>query len=148
MDDTTTNSNNAFHLLGGLEGVRALADSFYDIMTKIPEAREIRNMHPEDLGATRENLTLFLSGWLGGPPLYVEKYGSVNLTNIHALLDIDDAERDMWLSCMEQALHKQPIADELKRSLLNRFRIPAEKIRVTCQERRQGLPACITIPTP
>ena len=140
MEGKFIHGNNAFQMLGGLEGVRALAERFYDLMEKVPEARKIREMHPNNLDKTRENLTLFLSGWLGGPPLYLQKHGSVNLTELHAHLEIGIVERDMWLSCMEQALNKQKIPEDLKTKLLQRFRVPAEKIRATCQERLQGLP--------
>lgn len=140
MEETHKYGQKSFQMLGGLEGVRALANCLYDIMEKDPEARKIREMHPANLDQTRENLALFISGWLGGPSLYIEKYGSVNLTEIHAHLDIDGAERDMWLSCMEQALNTLMIEDNLKTYLLNRFKIPAEKIRAACQEKIRGLP--------
>lgn len=146
MEGIAKYNQEALHLLGGIEGLRALSNCFYDIMAEIPEARRIRAMHPKDLGQTRENLTLFLSGWLGGPPLYLKKHGSANLTDIHAHLDIDETDRDMWISCMKQALNKQEVEEGLKTYLIERLQIPAEKIRATCQERRQGLPRFI--PTP
>jgi hemoglobin len=124
----------AFEMLGGVEGVRALAKSFYDIMSSLPEARRIRDMHPSNLEMTCENFTLFLCGWLGGPPLYKKKYGSFNLTGLHAPLKINEPDRDMWLSCMEQAIEKLDIEDDLKKRLLERFRVPAEKIRNWCQQ--------------
>ncbi len=139
MEGKAKYGQEAFQMLGGLEGLRALATCFYDIMAEIPEARKIRAMHPQNLEQTRENLALFLSGWLGGPSLYLEKYGAVNLTDIHAHLEIGVAERDMWLSCMEQALNKQVTDAGLKSYLLKRFRIPAEKIRTACAEKVQGL---------
>lgn len=95
MEGKAKYGKNAFMMLGGVEGVRALANCFYDIMENAPEARKIRQMHPENLGPTRENLTLFICGWLGGPSLYKEKYGSVNLTDLHALLEINVTERDV-----------------------------------------------------
>lgn len=134
MENKTTHGTTAFTRLGGVEGVRNLAVCFYDIMSSMPEARSIREMHPVDLETTCENFTLFLCGWLGGPPLYKEKYGSLNLTELHALLKINEAERDMWLSCMELAIDQQDIEDELKKRLLERFRVPAEKIRNWCQQ--------------
>ena len=140
MEEKAKYGKDAFNMLGGVEGVRALANSFYDIMDDLPEARKIREMHPKDLGPTRENLTLFICGWLGGPSLYKEKYGSVNLTDLHALLDIKITERDIWLSCMEQALEKQPIENDLKKYLLARFRVPAGKISAFCQQQFQRLP--------
>ena len=123
-----------FEMLGGVEGVRALANSFYDTMSSLPEARTIRERHPKNLQTTCENFTLFLCGWLGGPSLYKEKYGSLDLTSLHAFLKINEPERDMWLSCMEQAIEKLDIEDDLKEHLLERFRIPAEKICNWCQQ--------------
>ena len=134
MNGKTKYSTNIYEMLGGIEGIRALANCFYDIMSSKPEARRIRDMHPHDLGPTCENLTLFLCGWLGGPALYKEKYGAIDLTGLHALLKINAEDRDMWLSCMEQALEKQPIDKELKNHLLKRFQVPADKICNWCQQ--------------
>lgn len=128
------NSVTAFEMLGGVEGVRALAKSFYDTMSRLPEARRIRDMHPKNLETTCENFTLFLCGWLGGPQLYKEKYGSFDLTGLHALLKINETDRDIWILCMEQAIEKLNIEDDLKTYLLERFRVPAEKIRNWCQQ--------------
>ena len=130
----TLSGTDAFKMLGGLQGVRTLADNFYDIMTSLPEAQKIRDMHPADLATTRENFTLFVCGWLGGPPLYKEKHGPIDLTKLHALLDINEAERDMWLSCMERALNQLEIPEEGKQYLLERFRQPAGKICNWCQK--------------
>lgn len=124
-------------LLGGVEGLRALAKCFYDIMKKLPEAENIRKMHPENLESTSENLALFLSGWLGGPPLYKEKFGSMNLTEIHSFLDINSEERDTWLKCMEKALDDLSIEDNLKSYLLQRLWTPADTIRRFCQQQKE-----------
>ena len=134
MEKIVKNDISAFEKLGGRAGVRTLADCFYGIMSSLPEARKIREMHPSNIEATCENFTLFLCGWLGGPPLYKEKHGSLNLTGLHALLDINEAERDMWLACMDQAIEQQDIEDDLKRELATRFRVPADKIYNWCQQ--------------
>lgn len=134
MENKATHELTAFEMLGGVEGVRTLANCFYDIMSSKPEARRIRDMHPSNLDTTCENFTLFLCGWLGGPPLYKEKYGSLNLTGLHALLKINETERDMWLACMALAIEKQNLEDDFKKRLLERFRVPAEKIRNWCQQ--------------
>lgn len=134
MDNKAKDKSSAFEMLGGVEGVRTLSNCFYGIMSSKPEARKIRDMHPSNLDLTCENLTLFLCGWLGGPPLYKEKYGAPNLTRLHALLEINEPERDMWLSCMELAIEQQDIDDDLKKQLIERFAVPAEKIRNWCQQ--------------
>lgn len=134
MEQRTQYGKEAYTLLGGVEGIRVLVNCFYDLMSTMPEAAAIRDMHPKNLQETRENLTLFICGWLGGPLLYLEKHGSVNITELHALLDINVTDRDMWLSCMAQALLQQPIENGLKEYLLQRFKAPAEKIHIHCQQ--------------
>lgn len=137
MDDKAEFHKKAYELLGGREGCQALAESFYTIMDKAPGARRIRKMHAPDIQDTCDNFALFLCGWLGGPPLYREKYGPLDLTGLHALLQIGEEDKDMWLSCMDQAIAQQPIGDEFKKYLKGRFRLPAEKIHNWCQ--KQGV---------
>ena len=62
-----------YALIGGEPAVRALVARFYQLMDQLPEAQGVRNMHAEDLAGSAEKLFLFLSGWLGGPNLYVER---------------------------------------------------------------------------
>ena len=62
-----------------LEGLTKLVDEFYTNMDTLPEARTIRNMHPQDLAESRKKLTYFLSGWLGGPRLFQQHYGPISI---------------------------------------------------------------------
>ena len=52
-------------------------------MDSIPQFRELRDMHPADLQGSRDKLYMFLSGWLGGPDLFVEKFGHPRLRARH-----------------------------------------------------------------
>jgi hemoglobin len=85
-------------------GVRRLVDRFYDLMDSLPEAAGIRKLHPESLAGSRDKLFWFLVGWLGGPPLYVERFGHPRLRARHLPFPIGVAERDAWLLCMRRAL--------------------------------------------
>lgn len=135
MHTDNTHGSDLYERVGGEDGLRSLANCFYDIMEESSEAEKIREMHPENLDETRENLTLFLCGWLGGPHLYREKHGTgLNLTEVHRLYDIDVEERDSWLSCMEKALSLQAMEEDIKQELMRRFSVPAEKIRSFCQQ--------------
>ena len=71
--------NSLYNLIGGEMGLRALVNRFYDIMDSSPEAKDIRAFHAKSLNHSREKLFMFLSGWSGGPALYVEKYGHPRL---------------------------------------------------------------------
>lgn len=95
---------NLYERLGGAEGVRALVDAFYDHMDRDPAVATVRAMHPADLRVAREKLYEFLSGWLGGPPLYIEKYGHPRLRARHLPFAIDVSARDQWMTCMRAAL--------------------------------------------
>ncbi len=77
----------------GEGGIRELCSAFYDIMGRLPEAAGIRAMHAEDLSPMKEKLTEYLVGWMGGPPLYADKYGTVCMTTPHKPYAIGPAER-------------------------------------------------------
>lgn len=93
-----------YYVIGGEEGVRRLVERFYDLMDTLPEAAGIRAMHPKDLRGSRQKLFWFLSGWTGGPQLFVERYGHPRLRMRHAPFAIGESERDQWMLCMRQAL--------------------------------------------
>ncbi|WP_369983990.1 group II truncated hemoglobin [Thalassolituus sp.] len=123
----------SFRTAGEFEGVKALVDAFYDAMEILPEASQIREMHPADLTESRDKLTRFLCGWLGGPRLYREKYGPIAIPPAHAHLKIGEAERDAWLLCMEEALKGRPYPDDFKQYLMTQLFVPAERCRMASQ---------------
>jgi hemoglobin len=88
----------------GEEGIRALTSAFYDIMTELPEVSDLRAMHAKDLSPMKEKLADYLTGWMGGPPRYADKYGTVCMTTPHEHYAIGPKLRDQWLLCMERAL--------------------------------------------
>lgn len=108
MDITTAAvANPHYQALGGEPAVRRLVDRFYQLMTELPQAQAIRAMHQPDLTQAKERLFMFLSVWLGGPPLYAERYGQPRLRRAHLPFPIDQQARDAWMDCMQQALAEQ-----------------------------------------
>ncbi|MCB1731302.1 MAG: group II truncated hemoglobin [Halieaceae bacterium] len=101
-----------FQLLGE-QGIRELTSAFYDIMDSLPEAAGVRAMHAADLAPMKEKLAEYLIGWMGGPPLYAQKYGTVCMTEPHEHYHIGPEERDQWLLCMHKALVQTGASDEL-----------------------------------
>lgn len=97
-------SNSYYELLGGEKAIRALVDRFYDLMVELPEAKETLALHPKDLTSSRNKLFKFLSGFLGGPNLYIEEYGHPRLRARHLPFAIGDRERDQWMFCMSKAV--------------------------------------------
>jgi hemoglobin len=125
----------SFRAAGGEEGIERLVDRFYDLMCERPDAAGIRKMHPKDLAGSRDKLTRFLCGWLGGPKLYSERYGPIKLPKAHARFPIGTIERDAWLDCMAAALVDEPMAEDFKRYLMRELGVPAERIRRVVAER-------------
>ncbi len=97
----------------GEDGIRQLACTFYDIMDTLPEVAPLRAMHAKDLAPMKEKLAQYLTGWMGGPPRYADKYGTVCMTEPHEPYHIGPEERDQWLLCMDQALVEIKASDEL-----------------------------------
>src|SRR3990167_3580993 len=120
---------NPYQLLGGETGIRQLSEAFYNAMDRLPEATTIRDMHGDNLDTIKERLFEFLSGWLGGPPLFRERQGSVCITAQHRRFPIGEAERDQWLLCMDHALQEVGASDELKRLLKEPFYRLADFLR-------------------
>ncbi|MEW5012177.1 MAG: group II truncated hemoglobin [Cycloclasticus sp.] len=112
-----------YEKLGAEAGVRQLVSYFYQAMESNPKAKDIRDMHAVDSTEAEEKLFLFLSGWLGGPSLFIEKYGHPRLRARHLPFSIGVAERDQWLLCMQQALEQmnieKPMFDELMQAFFN-----------------------------
>jgi hemoglobin len=115
--------------LGGEPAVRKLVDRFYELMDTLPAAEAIRSLHPADLAGSRDKLFKFLSGWLGGPPLYIEEFGHPRLRARHLPFPIGAAERDAWLLCMEQALAETEMEELLRAHLLQSLRKTADHMR-------------------
>jgi len=113
----TTTPKTPYELLGGAQGVRTLVERFYQLMDTLPEAARIRALHPADLRGSTDKLYKFLSGWLGGPALYVEEFGHPMLRARHLPFPIEAADRDAWLLCMSRAL------DEVKLDPLARMQL-------------------------
>ena len=115
------NTATPYALLGGEIALRQLITRFYDLMDTMPEYYGIRKLHPQDLAGSRDKLFMFLSGWLGGPGLYVEKYGHPMLRARHLPFAIGIAERDAWLACMLQAMEDVGVEETLRVGLLKAF---------------------------
>ena len=101
-----------YQLLGE-QGIRELSNTFYDIMDSLPQASGLRAMHARDLAPMKEKLAEYLIGWMGGPPLYADKYGTVCMTTPHEPYHIGPEERDQWLLCMDHALARTGASEEV-----------------------------------
>lgn len=126
---TAAPTETAYALLGGAEAVQALVTRFYDLMDLEPAYRHLRGLHGSTLDGAREKLFLFLSGWLGGPDLYVERHGHPRLRARHLPFPIGTRERDDWLACMRQAMDELNVAPALRARMEQAFVKTADWMR-------------------
>ena len=118
-----------YERLGGEAAVRELVDRFYDLMDLEPAYAGIRKLHPPALDGSREKLFWFLSGWLGGPPIYAERIGHPMLRARHLPFSIGIDERDQWLRCMSQAMDEVGVDPGLQGALAKAFHGTADWMR-------------------
>ncbi|MCM2678054.1 group II truncated hemoglobin [Echinimonas agarilytica] len=117
--------------IGGEDGVRALANAFYDQMEQRNEAKELLAIHPQPMDSIRQRFFEFLSGWLGGPPLFEQKYGHPRLRARHLSFKIDEQMRDQWMLCMVRALDQVVTCPLTKMQLRHSFYQLADHMRNT-----------------
>ncbi|MCL2635283.1 MAG: group II truncated hemoglobin [Betaproteobacteria bacterium] len=122
--ETTT-----YEKIGGETTVAKLCDCFYARMESVPQFAELRAMHPQDLQNSRDKLFMFLSGWLGGPDLFVEKFGHPRLRGRHMPFAIGIRERDQWVACMLLAMEDVGIEPAIRAKLLENFFNTADFMR-------------------
>jgi len=118
-----------YEQLGGAEKLRELVDRFYDLMSLEADFHGILQMHPKPIESSRDKLFWFLSGWMGGPNLYIEKFGHPRLRARHLPFKIGISERNQWLICMGTAMQDVQIDDKLRDQLLQSFYETADWMR-------------------
>jgi len=125
IDEVGSNKSTFYELLGGeasgTENIRHLVETFYDIMDSDPKVVPLRAMHQPDLTSAREKLFMFLTGWTGGPQLYIERYGHPMLRARHMPFPVDESARDQWMYCMIKAMHQLNFEDDLMKKLANQL---------------------------
>ena len=106
-----------YEAIGGDVTVKALTKRFYELMDTLPEAKACRDIHPPDLSTSEAKLYDYLTGYLGGPPVYVEKHGHPMLRRRHFVAEIGAVERDGWMLCFRQAM-EETIANPKLREII------------------------------
>lgn len=126
---------NFYELLGNEVGIKKLVRDFYRIMESDPNAIDCLMAHELEDGVIPEEvkrkLYLFLSGWLGGPQLFVQEFGHPRMRMRHAHVKIGEKEADQWLYCMIKALddHYPKIPAKEQKQLIKSFAALAYRIK-------------------
>jgi len=125
IQEPNASKQSLFDWLGGTEKgtetIRQLVETFYDIMDSDPKAAGLRAIHQPDLTEAREKLFMFLTGWTGGPQLYIERYGHPRLRARHLPFSIGESERDQWMYCMIKAMHALQFDESLMKHIANQL---------------------------
>ncbi len=127
--DTSITELTLYEQLGGAEKLRTLVDRFYDLMALDANFQGIRQMHPTPMDSSRDKLFWFLSGWMGGPDLFTEKFGHPRLRARHLPYSIGISERNQWLICMGTAMEELAIEEPLRDHLWQSFSQTADWMR-------------------
>lgn len=98
--------------LGGDAGVRQLVDAFYDIIEA--ESPSLRALLPAQTTGSRQKLYEYLSGWLGGPPLYETKRGHPRLRMRHLPFSIGPDDASEWMRCFRKAMDETGVAGQIR----------------------------------
>ena len=124
-------SLSVYDQLGGEGGVRALVETFYDIVESDPIGAQLLAMHQRGHGLVhaRSAQLLFLSAFLGGPRDYWATSSHQDVRQMHAHLDIGESEAQAWLSCMEKALAVQAVRPDMQEKLMLSFRRIAQLLK-------------------
>jgi hemoglobin len=97
----------------GPDALRALLERFYK---HVAEDELVAPMFPGSRDPSLWAVTLdkqfaFLSGFLGGPPLYHQTYGNPMLRARHLPFAVTPSRGRAWLACMQAALGETPEID-------------------------------------
>jgi hemoglobin len=92
-------SREIYGLMGEDNIYRMIADLYGELGRS-----EVRRLFPEDMAAASRKSAAFFIGLLGGPPVYVERYGSPRLRARHLPFEIDEHARQVWLVCFMRVL--------------------------------------------
>jgi len=112
-----------FDQLGGEAQLRTLIECFYDRMESDPAVHALHRLHfrGHGLNHTRQAQFEFMCGFLGGRAYYRERFGHMNLREIHEHVPIRQADAEMWLDTFDSALSAcnmtGPVVDKMRKAL-------------------------------
>jgi hemoglobin len=113
---------NPYELIGGEETLRRLVAAFYP---KVKAHPDLSPIFPEDLTLIQHKQYLFLSQFLGGPPLYSQEYGHPMLRARHMPFKITPRRAEAWLKCMSEAMDEIGLQGGIRDYVYNRLTLTA-----------------------
>lgn len=140
MNENNNQIASLFERMGGLTGVKNLADEFYNVMESDKRAKALRQVHPEKLINTRIKLYRFLSEWLGGPKLFGAQHVTVKWLELrHRHFNLTQEHEDQWLYCMNMAMTNLVFDAGIKDDLNTRFSAMVKSMRAQREKISSGM---------
>ena len=102
----------------GEKNLIQLINLFYDIVFA---DKRINHLFKNDKEDIKKKQTMFLTQFLGGPPLYSNVYGHPMMRKKHLPHAIDKNAAHAWLDDMHKTIQQLNIDDNLKEELFGRF---------------------------
>jgi hemoglobin len=99
----------------GAAKLRELVQTFYPLVKAEPL---LTDLFPENLSETMNKQEAFLTGFLGGPPLYHQTYGHPMLRGRHMKFRITTERAQAWFECFSQAANAIDLEPEVRSELL------------------------------
>jgi hemoglobin len=121
--------SNLYSQLGGEVVLRQFVNHLYDFMASSSQVEHVRKMHSKNLSFASDRLFMFLSGMLGGPPLYEQEFGHPRLRRKHLQFSIGDEERDQWLTCAQYAANQLHVEPDVRKELMSVLTTMANHLR-------------------
>lgn len=99
----------------GAAKLREIVQTFYPLVKAEPL---LTDLFPENLSETMNKQEAFLTGFLGGPPLYHQTYGHPMLRGRHIKFQITPARARAWFECFSEAVNSVDLEPQIKIELL------------------------------
>lgn len=110
-------TNTLYETLGE-KVILELVNEFYKRVYAHPS---LSNLFQNDIEEVKDKQYRFLTQFLGGPSLYIEKYGHPRMRMRHLPHAIDEKAKDEWLACMKEAIDSLKLDNQLAEALYNCF---------------------------
>jgi hemoglobin len=121
-EEQDTQGKTPFEAIGGAEMIARLVDAFYPRVQRDPLLGPI---FPADITPVRDKQYLFLTQFLGGPPLYSQRFGHPMLRARHLPHPITPARAEAWLRCMREAMDECKLSGPVREGVYERLKMTA-----------------------
>lgn len=95
--------------IGGHSTIEKLVDAFYPRVYSDPV---LSPLFEGDMEEIKRKQRMFLTQFLGGPPLYSREFGPPAMKHRHMPFEITPSRANRWLSCMKEAFRETGLDEQ------------------------------------